>query len=173
MRFSTIIGRFIILVSFCIVLTGCGENRGLVAISGIITCDGKEPPAAGSIIFMPEQGQPDAQQGKAVFDKGGKFVASTWETGDGLRPGKYKVRIECWEAAPSFSGSAGISLIDRKYTDWKNDAAMPRLEVVLRAPKADVVFDVSAATEAAIRAERTAHQSAEADAPKTMLVPTR
>jgi len=157
--------KLVVLILSLVVAVGCSDDRGLIKISGTITFDGNEPPAAGSMRFVPEPGQANMQDGSARFDQDGKFAASTWEKGDGLRPGKYRVRIECWEAMPSMYGSAGISLIDRKYLDWGNTAAMPLLEVVAGQPKNDLVFDVSAAAEAAIRAERTVHNRAEANAP--------
>ena len=160
--------RSVVIVSLLVVLVGCGENRGLVKIAGTVTCDGKAPPAAGSMVFLPEPGQTDVQEGTATFDKDGKFTASTWQKGDGLRPGRYKIRIECWEAKPSFSSSKGVSLIDRKYADWGNDSAMPRLEVFSGKSKTDVIFDVNAAADATIQEERTTHQKVEANAPKTM-----
>ena len=159
----------IVVLAFLVVAFGCSENRGLTKVAGIITCDGKEPPATGSMRFIPEPGQTDVRGGAARFDKDGKFAASTWEKGDGLRPGKYKICFECWEESPSLSGSKGVSLIDRKYTDWNNDSAMPRLEVVAGTSQTDIVFDVELATEPTIRAERAAHQKAEANAQKAMM----
>lgn len=167
MRFFSNV-RLIVILSALVALSGCAEDRGLVKIAGTVICDGGEPPIAGSITFMPEPGQNETLQATARFGKDGKFVVSTWDEGDGMRPGKYKVRIECWETAPSFFGSQGVSLIDRKYLDWGNNSSMPRLEVIAGQAKVDVVFEVSAATEAVIKAERVAHKAVEAQAPPGM-----
>jgi len=156
----------VMLVVFTAIASGCADNRGLVKISGVVTVDGQQPTMAGSIFFIPDQeaGAGEARQATARFNNDGKFTASTWEKGDGLKPGKYRVRIECWEAAPSINGSNGVSLIDRKHVNWANSDGMLRLEVVSGKRNNDIIFDVSAASEAVIQAERAAHQRTEANA---------
>ncbi|MDR3109193.1 MAG: hypothetical protein LBU65_05835 [Planctomycetaceae bacterium] len=149
---------------------GCGENRGLVTVRGTVSCGGQALPGGGSVSFTPAGGQTldKIRRGTAKFGTDGKFAASTWEQGDGLLPGKYTVRIECWEAAPSFNGSAGVSLIDRKFSGPEAMSGIPVLEVVLGQPQKNLVFEVTLADEKTIEAERKSHQSIEAKAPKQM-----
>ena len=37
----------------------------------------------------------------AKFDPSGNFVAQTFADGDGLLPGEYTIKVECWDKPPS------------------------------------------------------------------------
>lgn len=87
-------------------LAGCGSGRDLplVPVTGIVTFSGGPPPKEGRVIFsqLPgteRKGLPN-RPGRASFGTDGKFVAMTFEPGDGLLPGKYSVRVECVDGVP-------------------------------------------------------------------------
>ncbi|MCA9087832.1 MAG: carboxypeptidase regulatory-like domain-containing protein [Planctomycetaceae bacterium] len=76
---------------------GCGGagRPKLVAVEGTVTLNGA-PLEGATIMFMPvDAGSADFQRpSTAVTDAQGKFVASTYTTGDGLAIGKYQLGIE-------------------------------------------------------------------------------
>ena len=48
------------------------------------------------------------------FDVDGTFEVTSFELGDGLVPGTYRVRIECWEQYPG-DFRPGVSYVPEKY----------------------------------------------------------
>lgn len=44
--------------------------------------------------------------GLAKFDQSGNFVAQTYSEGDGLLPGEYAIKVECWDKPPSLEPGA-------------------------------------------------------------------
>jgi hypothetical protein len=97
---------------------GCG-NANLpttVPVSGRITFDGGPCPAGGNIRFAPlevAEGLPN-RPGRADFDISGKYIARSFQDGDGLVPGKYRVLVECWKVVP-VDGKPGVSYIASGY----------------------------------------------------------
>jgi hypothetical protein len=96
-----------ILVSAISTLAGCGGGNDLplVPVTGVVTFSGGPPPKEGRVIFsqLPGtgvEGLPN-RPGRASFGADGKFVAMTFQQGDGLLPGKYSVRVECVDGVPS------------------------------------------------------------------------
>jgi hypothetical protein len=88
------------------VLAGCSGGNGLplVPVSGVVTFSGGPPPKEGRVIFSQlsgtgVKGLPN-RPGRAAFGTDGKFVAMTFESGDGLLPGTYDVRVECTDGVP-------------------------------------------------------------------------
>ena len=97
---------------FFLVLTGCGNDLpDTIPVSGVITFDGEAPPSAGFLYFT----QSSAEEGMslrptlAAFDAQGRYTAKSFTRSDGLVPGKYVVRIDCWEQAPTMDGPPAIS----------------------------------------------------------------
>ena len=95
-----------ILVTVIGVHAGCsgGNDMPLVPVSGVVTFSGGPPPKEGRVIFSQLSGTgikglPN-RPGRASFKSDGKFVAMTFEQGDGLLPGKYNVRVECVDGVP-------------------------------------------------------------------------
>jgi hypothetical protein len=92
------------LLVVALALTGCGPDRpDMVPVSGTVTVGGAPPPTEGAIYFAPitvAEGLP-RRPGRAEFDKSGKYQATSFESGDGLVPGTYRVRVECWKIAPT------------------------------------------------------------------------
>lgn len=71
-----------------LVISGCGNQNGLVDVSGAVTLDG-EPLTTGQIKFFPEDGRPAS----GPIDSEGRYTLTTYEPGDGAKPGNYDVTV--------------------------------------------------------------------------------
>jgi hypothetical protein len=83
--------RVWLLWAACLLMVGCGDVRP-VPVRGTVTVGGKILPY-GSIAFQPA----DPQQGRsalAFIQPDGSYEATTFETGDGLLPGEYRLAID-------------------------------------------------------------------------------
>jgi len=86
-----------------IMQAGCRDSRGLVPVKGKITFDGREPPKSGRLNFAPTsaaEGFP-RRPGQASFESDGKFEVTSYQPGDGLTPGTYRVNVICVERDPA------------------------------------------------------------------------
>lgn len=82
------------------IMAGCGPDRGVVPVEGQIRFAGGPPPGPGYIYFTPldmqaEETGSEARPATAIFMQDGRFTATTFREGDGLRPGAYEARVEC------------------------------------------------------------------------------
>ena len=61
----------------------------------------------GRLFFLPTEPSPGLPRrpGLAKFGVDGRFRAGSFAESDGLVPGTYAVRIECWEAPPTMESS--------------------------------------------------------------------
>jgi hypothetical protein len=111
---------------------GCTDQyAGRLPVSGTVTLEG-QPLKEGSIQLLPLENQ-DTQTGSAIVD--GKF---TIEKRDGLKPGKYMVRITSGdgvtpansneEEAAGPGGSTNIVSVDRIPADW-SDQSKQQIEI--------------------------------------------
>ena len=96
-------------LSWCVVfsvcfLAGCGKSAPLIPdreatspVSGVLHVDGS--PAAGvEVAFHPQDANAKIKyQITTTTDKDGKFSATTYESGDGLPAGEYKVTFTWME----------------------------------------------------------------------------
>lgn len=112
-------------------LAGCGGNdrnwKETIPVSGSVMVDGK--PAEGvMVVFHPEGGMDTAQptETKSMTDKEGKFVATTYEVGDGAPPGAYKVTLT-WPKLNTISMSFDGDKFKGKYA--KPDRSKFEVEV--------------------------------------------
>lgn len=83
-------------IAFCLLaMAGCGNPRPkLVPVEGTVTLDGEV--VEGAIVAF-EMINPPAEYGRpssAITDAAGKFQVQTYEPGDGLPPGKYRVLVQ-------------------------------------------------------------------------------
>ena len=118
---------------------GCGgSSHGTVNASGKVTFDGGPPPAAGQVYFAPVNAPEGKNRpGSGQFDTSGEFTATSWDPGDGLLPGTYKARVQCWKVEPTADGNPGVSYV-------ATDA--PQIEIVIpESGKDDIAIDVPAA----------------------------
>lgn len=85
-------------------LLGCGDSGlPMVKVKGQVTFDGGPCPAVGSISFQPlevAEGLP-LRPGNATFDTDGYYSASSFGEGDGLVPGRYRIKVRCDSGTPN------------------------------------------------------------------------
>ena len=97
-----------VLPAICLLLllppaVGCGRKGPQpVPVEGTITFGGGSWPKPGTLRFTLDMAGTDmpACPATAIFDTDGKVTVTTFKTGDGLIPGKYKVTVQCWQVAP-------------------------------------------------------------------------
>ena len=97
--------------------SGCGDDRGLVQVSGRVTLAGEPMPGPGDLTFVPIEvgdGFP-MRPAKAEFGPDGAYRAQSFQPGDGLYPGTYRVLVYCWETPPTPDGPAAKSYLAGKY----------------------------------------------------------
>ncbi len=98
-----------------VVLVGCGPSKpALTEVSGSVTFKGKPIPA-GDVSFTPDASIPGGQL-KMYMVKDGKYD-SAQTPGEGLLPGKYKVRINGYDGVqvPNFySGKQIFNAIEQE-----------------------------------------------------------
>ncbi len=100
-----------------VLATGCGDDRGLVPVTGKVTLNGASLPGAGDLTFVPvevAEGFPK-RPAKAEFAADGSYEAQSFKPGDGLFPGTYRVGVSCWKVAPTPDGPPPVSHIDTRY----------------------------------------------------------
>ena len=118
----------------------CGPSRpDTIPVTGKITFGGNPPPAEGAIYFGAIEAAEgyDKRPGRARFDTSGKFSATSFEDGDGLVPGSYSVRIECWKSPPTMD-APGNSHVPANFT-------APNLEVPVDGGRQEYNLDVPVA----------------------------
>jgi hypothetical protein len=93
-------------------LQGCGEKKPdgprvpTFPVVGQLLVDGK-PPDFLAVNLEPQFDKPGVIPASAAFtDKDGKFAVSTFETGDGAPPGKYKLTFQ-WGQINLLNGQYG------------------------------------------------------------------
>jgi hypothetical protein len=118
------------------VSTGCGRRGldGLVPVAGQVTFAGGSCPNVGYLYFVPAAAG-GGRAGSATFDRDGEFAVTTVVPGDGLRPGEYLVRLQCWETVPDDSGQGGKSHVPAGFEP-------PRLTVTAGSGGQRYSFDV-------------------------------
>jgi len=111
--------RFPLLAAFALFCAvGCGSDLPrVIPCQGTVTFDGGPCPKPGTLYFTPIEPAPGYSMRPATghFDVDGHFTATTFEPGDGLIPGRYKVGVECWEVEPNMEGRAAVSHVSEKY----------------------------------------------------------
>jgi len=119
---------------------GCGEKRPdgprvpTFPVVGQIIVDGK-PPDYLSVNLEPQFEKAAVIPASAAFtDKDGKFTVSTFETGDGAPPGKYKLTF-MWGQINLLSGQYGGP--DKLKGRYKK-AADSKIEVTVDDKKVDL-----------------------------------
>jgi len=95
---------------------GCQKDVGLVEVRGTITFSGGPCPAPGMIIFAPLEAASgeNLRPASANFSTDGEFAATSFKPGDGLLPGTYRIRIQCWDKPPH-DFEPGISYLPEDY----------------------------------------------------------
>lgn len=141
------IAAFIALVS-----AGCGNGMPrTVPVSGRVTFDGQAPPGPGTVWFLTQEAAAGFPSRPATgdFDKEGYYRAKTFDPGDGLLPGKYTMRIDCWETPPNMEGKPVKSFLPSKYQSADTSGFQVEITTDLRSK--EVNLDVITVGPAAAR----------------------
>ena len=129
-----------LLFSLLLLLGGCGYDRpSTIAMHGTVTFGGQTPPTAGAIYFAPIEVAPGLPRrpARAMFDADGHFRATSFDDGDGIVPGTYRVRIECWKTPPTMT-SAGVSHVPQEFdiSDLTVETSQRELTFDINVPRA-------------------------------------
>ena len=105
---------WLLLLLCLIAVAGCSKSNRpkTIPVQGKITFNGSAPEYGGALFFAPlevAEGY-SKRPGRALFELDGKFQATSFEDGDGLVPGTYRVRVESWKKPPGMGG-AGVSYV--------------------------------------------------------------
>ena len=127
-------------VAICLLLVGCEKKGPLtVPVHGTVTFNGGPCPRDGRVIFAPvaaAEGMP-LRPGSGGFDVDGKFEVMSFVPGDGLIPGTYRVRIQCWKQLPG-DLKPGVSYVPEDYEPEQLVIEASRREAI------EVAYDVPA-----------------------------
>ena len=83
---------FLILFSFSLLMTGCGNY---VSVSGTVTFPDGTPLTVGTVVF-----QSGTHVAKGTLDSSGRYRLGSKSQSDGLPPGEYKVYVSGAGAVP-------------------------------------------------------------------------
>jgi hypothetical protein len=122
---------------------GCQKSPlELVPVQGRILYGGGQWPAGGTILFLPEEPMSGHtyHPGTANFGTDGRFSAGTFRAGDGLVPGTYVVRVECWKVPPTMGGPPPESYLPPAYL--RGEKSLPNLVVPADSRRVDVDYGV-------------------------------
>ena len=133
--------NFVVVPCLIAFLSGCGpDGPRCIPVSGKVTLDGGKPPGPGFIYFNTDsKGGGSTRPGTAEFDADGNYIAKSFVPGDGLLPGKYVLRIDCWKTPPNMDGKPVISFIPDKY----QDAAKSGLTLTVDPDSKAVTYDIA------------------------------
>lgn len=116
------LGRWLLptgVLAALLLTVGCGRSDvELVPVRGTVTYGGGKWPAEGMLYFTSAEATPGQPQrpARASFDPSGKFEVTSFDEGDGLVPGEYKVAVECWKEPPTMdSVNPPVSYVPEKY----------------------------------------------------------
>jgi hypothetical protein len=120
-------------------LPGCSSNK-CVPVAGAVTMDGGAVPGPGYIYFAAEAASKEGpmRPGTAEFDALGKYRATTFAPGDGLLPGKYLLRVDCWKTPPNMEGKPVVTYLPQRY----QDAARSGLALAVEPGSAPITFNI-------------------------------
>jgi hypothetical protein len=104
-------------------VAGCGGYRApkidrvpTVPAAGEITFDGKPIPGALVVLHPKDTSNPKVLPARGHVGADGKFVLSTYDTGDGAVPGQYAVTVEWYQLIKEGdSARPGPNVLPKKY----------------------------------------------------------
>ncbi len=102
----------------CLVPPGCGgDPLQKVKVQGTVTFDGGPCPGPGRVTFSPQKvadGFP-MRIGRGKFQVDGKYQATSFQPGDGLVPGTYRVGVACFDASKLSGAPSDDEFRDASY----------------------------------------------------------
>lgn len=87
--------RSVVVLALGALACGCGQRYPLVPVSGKVTFGGGRPPVGGTLYFLPLDGKPPLRPAIGSFNADGSLRVTSFNDGDGLLPGRYKVELQC------------------------------------------------------------------------------
>ncbi|MEI6256946.1 MAG: hypothetical protein WCQ77_09920 [Planctomycetota bacterium] len=119
----SIFRRFVLAAVAAAVLPQAGgcdwSSRGTVPVSGRVTFGGAAPEKPCVVCFVPEPGvnggATSQRAGFAETRPDGSYTATSFKPGDGLLPGTYTVRLECWKVRGNHD-KEGVSFVPKGFT---------------------------------------------------------
>lgn len=91
-----------------LLVIGCARpGPEVVPVRGTVTFGGGSWPKPGVLFFTVETPSPGMPNRPAMgeFDTEGRLTVTTFQKGDGLIPGKYRIAVECWEIRPEMGAA--------------------------------------------------------------------
>ena len=124
--------RMILVGCLAAITFGCSNSNRpkTIPVSGTVTFGGGEPEYEGALFFAPievEEGYPK-RPGRALFGLDGEFTATSYEDGDGLVPGTYRVRVESWKKPPGMGGP-GVSYVPKGFEASELNVALDQRSI--------------------------------------------
>src|SRR5215208_1003538 len=98
-----------LLTAGLVALCGCGSKAGYVPVRGEVLLDGQPVPEA-AVAFVPED--PHGEAATGYSDGDGRFAMKS-SFADGVKPGKYKVRIEALAERPQPQKAMGQIMAEK------------------------------------------------------------
>ncbi len=98
-RYCMLVGMVLLLCG----LNGCSQGEyPLVELSGTVTFDGGECPAAGNVTLQPLEvsGELPKRPSSGRFGVDGHYTVNTFSDSKGVLPGRYKLEVTCFAGAP-------------------------------------------------------------------------
>ncbi len=118
-RCTLAIGLLVLSLASMLPIAGCGrsDRPATVPVEGKITWSGGPWPRPGTVYFVPVRAADGFPQrpGVARLQTDGSFQAQTFEDGDGLLPGVYKIALHCWKVPPSMEDATGVSYVPSRF----------------------------------------------------------
>lgn len=102
------------IVLLTIAVAGCGGNDiSTKRVKGTITFKGGQPPKEGGVLFTPIERTAELpmREARGNMNADGTFTLTTFKEGDGVLPGKYRVKITCWREAPTLATSVTANYV--------------------------------------------------------------
>ncbi|HET6325910.1 MAG TPA: hypothetical protein VFG04_14630 [Planctomycetaceae bacterium] len=150
-------------VAICsLALAGCGRSvdreeqayrdTGLTRVpvgqvSGVVTIDGAAP-APFTLVMLADPQKPDAAVLRAICDSEGRFAFTSYDSGDGVPPGKYVVLFAQFNVGRPLGTFEPPDLMKNLYNDPDKNASNPEFQVTVELPgRTDYHFNLTVAGE--------------------------
>ncbi len=100
---------FFALAGCALLISGCGGPQHPVTypVTGKVLLKG-QPVAGASVVFVPQSGS--ERGATATSDADGSYKLTTYEHGDGARPGEYKIKVSKYEMKNEPAGTTDALL---------------------------------------------------------------
>ncbi len=106
--------------ALAVILTSGCSAPSLAPVHGRVTCHGQPVPQAGVIFSPVPRAETDREAGKAASgstDADGRFVLTTYKSGDGALIGKHRASVILDNAHPSPCGQSKLVQVEVKPGD--------------------------------------------------------